>query len=85
MKTEIKVYSLPPNELPFLGDVLAKIGEYPYAAVAEVYCRERTPATAEAYLHPGWIEWLVAIRFGDSALTLGAIQRHVGAKSEFHS
>lgn len=48
--------------------------------------RERVPADAPAYKHPGWLEYgMQVIRPSGSQMYIGCIQRQIGAEPEFHS
>lgn len=56
------------------------------AKVIDIYPTGRVPDNAPAYKHPGWLEWMVRITYRDGGgLTIGCIQRKVGAEFEFHS
>lgn len=56
------------------------------AKVIDVYPQERVPADAPAYKSPGWLEWIVRIHgHSGSTLTVGIIQRTIGAEFEVHS
>lgn len=58
----------------------------------EVYLRDRTPqkvaAGGQVYDEGGWLEHAIIVNYGgpgNRRLCIGAIQRKVGAESEFHS
>lgn len=53
--------------------------------VATIHCNERVKADAPAHRHPGWVEYLVVGQRGQSRLTIGVIQRAVGAPTECHT
>lgn len=56
------------------------------ACLIDVYPQERIPTDAPAYKSPGWLEWIINIKYhGGGRLTIGALQREVGAEYEFHS
>jgi hypothetical protein len=56
------------------------------AEMIDVYPQERIPVDAPAWKSPGWLEWILRIKYrGGGGLTIGAIQRTVGAGYEFHS
>lgn len=70
-----------------LNAVLGRVALHvPQALIIEIYPQERVPEDAPAYKHPGWLEWIVNIRYRTgSRLTFGCIQRTKGAEFEFHS
>jgi len=63
------------------------------AAVVKIHCNERTKpryhdhtGSRVCYDEGGWLEYTVVVEwFGGGRFVLGAIQRTVGAASEFHS
>ena len=60
-----------------------------YAATAKsvnIYPQLRSPADAPDYRHPGWLEWMVVVdSYENSRLTIGIIQRSIGAEFETHT
>ena len=85
----INVWNLHGWELDqdMLNAVMAKALQHlQQATLIDVYPQERVPANAPAYKHPGWLEWIIRIQYvGGGSLTIGCIQRTIGAKVEFHS
>lgn len=56
------------------------------AKLIDIYPMERIPADAPVYQHPGWLEWIVNIKYiNGGGMTIGCIQRSVGAEYESHS
>ena len=56
------------------------------AATIDVYPQLRIPADAPEWKSPGWLEWRINIRYHSGGrLTIGALQRSIGAGFEFHS
>ena len=74
-------------EVGHLGKCLQKLAQYVnQAESATVFCYKRALEEAYPYQNPGWIEYLIAIKFLDgSALTIWAIQRTKDSEIEFHS
>jgi len=70
-----------------LEAVLARVAQHVKCAkLIDIYPQERVPADAPAYKHPGWLEWIINIRYHtDFRLTMGCIQRAPKAEYEFHS
>lgn len=70
-----------------LDAVMGRIARHiPQAKLIDIYPQERVPADAPAFKHPGWLEWIVNIRYHtDSRLTIGCIQREMFGGFEFHS
>lgn len=61
-----------------------RLGAY---RVFDVYVDTRVPADALPHRSPGWLEWQIHARaYRDTPpFVCGAIQREVGAQTEFHS
>lgn len=58
----------------------------PNTSAIDVYPQERVPLDAPAYKHPGWLEWIVRLKYHSGVeMTIGCIQRQPGAEFEFHS
>lgn len=70
-----------------LQAVLVRVSHHvPNASLIDIYPQERVPDDAPAYKDPGWLEWIINIKYHSGAkLTIGAIQRGYGAEYEFHS
>ena len=77
-------------EAGMLSDVLAMVprqlaGDSNVMTVT-IDVQRRMPADAPPYKHPGWVEYGVTFRHTDSKpFFIMAIQRELGAKTEFHS
>ena len=75
-------------EPTMLADVLKWIGNRLGAyTVFDVFVGTRVPADAPPHRIQGWLEWNIHARTSFIAPTfvVGAIQREVGAQTEFHS
>lgn len=86
-RLDIEVVSIQLAEPALLADCLAKLAQYSHNAVqARIVCQERVPQDAPAHRQHGWCEYLLCLEFRDGgSLIMGAIQRTLGAKTEFHS
>jgi hypothetical protein len=76
-----------PIEDGMLRDVLSMtVRHMPQAREINVFINPRVPDDAEPYKNPQWLEYYVQIIYHSGAkLSIGAIQRTKGAKTEFHS
>ena len=76
-----------PLDEAMLNSVMKVVARHmPQAKFIDIYPQERVPEDAPAYKHPGWLEWMVRIQYhSGGALSIGCIQRNVGAAFEFHS
>lgn len=72
---------------PFmLSTVLARAANWANAESILILCNPRVPADAPAHQNPGWLEYAMRVNFkGGGGITIGAIQRQIGAEVEFHS
>lgn len=72
---------------PMLRFALSQAARHlPQAEVIDVYPQERVPADAPAYKNPGWLEWTLRVKYrSGSWMTIGIIQRTIGAGYECHS
>lgn len=75
------------DDIPLAEKVIALIQRHNHSdnlKWADVYIDARKPATAMS--DPGWLEWLVQLRYhSGGGMTIGVIQRRVGADVECHS
>ena len=65
---------------------IEKCKQYADADGFEIICKERVPQDAEPYKHPGWLEYMIVIKWGSGrTFVLGMIQRNIDERFEFHS
>ncbi len=77
---EIVGAALAANEPQFLSAVLARVPRHIHAAEKiSIYCAERRALD-------GWMEWTMRVDYKSKhGITIGCVQRRVGADVEFHS
>lgn len=70
-----------------MNAVLVRLGWHiQQAELIDIYPQLRVPEDAPAWQSPGWLEWIIHIKYhGGGKLTIGAIQRNLDAEFEFHS
>lgn len=76
-----------PLDEGMLQTVMVRVARHiPNARFIDIYTQSRVPLDQPAYKHPGWLEWIIKITYNNSCvITIGAIQRQIGAEYEFHS
>lgn len=86
-RLNIEVVSVLLAEQEMLAACFTRLARFAHnAKLARIVCEERVPAEAPAYKHPGWCEYLLYIEFTTGgSLTIGCLQRTIGAEIEFHS
>lgn len=70
-----------------LAAVLRRIALHlPQAEIVDVYPQERVPADAPSWQHPGFLEWIMRVKYRDAGfITIGCVQRGIAQPVEFHS
>ena len=87
MNTVITIHDAPHAEPYFLGEVLSRLAQHKNVIGADIFVNEREARQPPHNRNPvGWIEYLMNIRYADGGkLTIGALQRGLGERTEFHS
>jgi len=82
-------FELRDADIPVVEKCIALISRHAQGdrlLTANVYMQRRVPTDAPAYKHPEWLEYLVVLTYNTGArLTVGVIQRTIGADIECHS
>lgn len=86
-RLNIEVVSIQLAEPEMLAACFTRLTRFSHnAKTARIVCQARVPESAFEWKHPGWCEYLMHLEFiSGGALTIGCVQRKVGAEIEFHS
>ena len=84
MKPMITIHSYEEHEPEFLAKVLHRAKSFVGVDRIDIHCNQRAGKMRSD--PEGWCEYILVIKFVSGAsLTIGCIERHVGAEMEFHS
>lgn len=71
------------DDMGLLNDCLTRVKQHQHVLEVDLYLNERGKPDSGS---PGWCEYLMRIQYeGGGSLTIGCIQRELGARTEFHS